>query len=226
MRVLGVALVQSLVRPLLFYAVVAVLLGVTVPYVVVHISAAIKPGVMLGMIGGSYILALAPPVSAIVYAATSGSAVNAWLGGMGLRGQVVALQGLGVDPRRYLDAPAWMALALGYLVSAAVFVAAMIGGGYLLFQEYGVPNALDVLSADFLDPAPERVAYRWRGIWLVASYALAIASIVVAKGREPKDRSDQVTSAMTAGVMRSTLLVVVLELISVAILFSVTGEGR
>jgi ABC-type nitrate/sulfonate/bicarbonate transport system ATPase subunit/ABC-type transporter Mla maintaining outer membrane lipid asymmetry permease subunit MlaE len=225
MRVLAVALLQSLLRPILFYAIVAVLLGVTVPYVVVHISAGIKPGVMLGMIGGSYILALAPPVSAIVYAATSGSAINAWLGGMGLRGQVVALQGLGVDPRRYLDAPAWMALAVGYLVSAGVFVASMIAGGYLLFQKYAVPNALDVLTADFLDPAPERIAYRWRGIWLVVCYGLAIASIVVAKAREPKDRSDQVTASMTSGVMRSTLLVVVLELVSVAILFSVTGEG-
>lgn len=225
LRVFWVAIVQSLLRPLLFYAIVALLLGVTVPYVVVHISAAIKPSVMLSMIGGSYILALAPPVSAIVYAATSGSAVNAWLGGLGLGGQVVALEGLGIEPKRYLDAPAWMALMLGYLGSAAVFVASMIGGGYLLFTEYRVPNALAVLTADFLDPAPERLPYRHRGMWLIVAYAFAIASIVVAKGREPKHRSDQVTQAMTTGVMNATLFVVVLELLSVALLYAITGEG-
>jgi ABC-type transporter Mla maintaining outer membrane lipid asymmetry permease subunit MlaE len=180
---------------------------------------------MLGMIGGSYILALAPPVSAIVYAATSGSAVNAWLGGLGLGGQVVALEGLGIEPKRYLDGPAWMALFLGYLGSALVFLASMIFGGYLLFSEYQVPNALDVLTADFLDPAPERIAYRHRGAWLVVCYAAAIASIVVAKAREPKRRSDEVTSSMTAGVMRSTLFIVVVELLSIALLYALTGEG-
>ena len=186
---------------------------------------AIKPSVMLGMIGGSYILALAPPVSAIVYAATSGSALNAWLGGMGLGGQVVALEGLGIDPKRYLDAPAWMALVVGYLVSATVFVAAMVFGGFLLFAEYQVPNALDVLTSDFLDPAPERVPYRYRGVWLIVCYALAIASVVVAKAREPKHRSDQVTASMTAGVMRATLFIVFIELLSVALLYALTGEA-
>lgn len=225
LRVLWVALVQSLVRPIAFYAIVALLLGVTVPYVVVHISAAIEPSVMLSMIGGSYILALGPPVSAIVYAATSGSAVNAWLGGLGLGGQVVALEGLGIEPKRYLDGPAWMALMLGYLGSAVVFIASMVAGGYLLFSEYQVPHALDVLTADFVDPAPEREAYRHRGVWLIVCYAFAIASIVVAKGREPKHRSDEVTAAMTSGVMRSTLFVVVIELVSVALLYALTGEA-
>ena len=107
-----------------------------------------------------------------------------------------------------------------YLVTAAVFVAAMIAGGYLLFDHYAVPDAFAKLSADFLDPAPERESYLWRGMWLVFAYALTMASVVVAKGREPKQRADQVTQAMTSGVMRTTLLVVILELGSIAWLYS------
>jgi ABC-type transporter Mla maintaining outer membrane lipid asymmetry permease subunit MlaE len=137
----------------------------------------------------------------------------------------VALEGLGIEPKRYLDGPAWMALFIGYLGSAVVFVASMVFGGYLLFSEYQVPNAFEVLTSDFLDPAPERVPYRHRGAWLILCYAVAIASVVVAKAREPKHRSDQVTSAMTAGVMRSTLFIVVIELLSVALLYALTGEA-
>jgi len=203
---------------------VALLLGYTVPYVVVHISAGLKPAVLLRLVGGAYILALAPPLSAIVFAATSGSALNAWLGGLRLRGQVLALEGLGISPARYLLSPSWLALVFAYLVTAAVFVAAMTAGGWILFNDYGVPHPLATLTADFLDPVPERLAYRTRGIWLVITYALALASIVVAKGSEAKQRADQVTAAMTSGVMRATLLVVALELLSIGLLFALTGN--
>lgn len=224
--VLRRALAQSLLRPLPFYATVGVLLGITVPYIIVHISEALKPGAVLGLIGGSYILSLAPPLSAIVFAATSGSAVNAWLGGLRLHGQVVALEGLGVPPARYLWSPAWVALAVAYFVTVLVFGAAMTAGGWMLFQFYNVPHALAKLTADFLDPPASRLPYLARAGWLVFAYALAVASIVVAKGSEPKDRSEEVTSAMTSAVMRATLFVVVMELATVAILYAFTGRAR
>ena len=62
------------------------------PYVATHISAALQPRAMLALLGGTYVLALAPPLSAIVFAATSGSAVSAWLGGLVLGGQEEALE--------------------------------------------------------------------------------------------------------------------------------------
>lgn len=215
--------VQSLLRPLAFYAVVGVLLGITVPYVIVHISASLKPAAVLGLIGGTYIQSLAPPLSAIVFAATSGSAINAWLGGLRLNGQVLALQGLGVPPARYLWSPAWYALVVAYIVTFMVFVASMTFGGWVLFANYAVPDALSKLTADFLDPPSGRIPYLVRTLWLVASYALAVASIVVAKGRESKSKAEDVTLAMTSSVMRCTLFVVVMELATVAIVFALTG---
>jgi ABC-type nitrate/sulfonate/bicarbonate transport system ATPase subunit/ABC-type transporter Mla maintaining outer membrane lipid asymmetry permease subunit MlaE len=218
------ALRQSVLLPLPFYVVVGVLLGVTVPYVIANISVDLKAATVLRMIGGTYVVSLVPPLSAILFVATSGNAVNAWLGGMRLGGQVTALEGLGVPPSRYLWSPAWLALAASYVLSAVAFFAAMTLGGFLLFRFYDVPEALRVITSDVLDAPPARRKYLVRAIWLVATYAVSIATIVVSRGGAPKERSDDVTAAMTSAVMRTTLLVVVLELASIAILFARGGR--
>src|SRR5207245_1627726 len=108
-----------------FYAIVGVLLGLTVPYVIANISHDLRPSAILRMVGGTYVLSLSPPISAILFAATSGNAVNAWLGSMRLNGQVLALEGLGIPPPRYLWSPAFIGLFFSYLVSFVVFHAAM-----------------------------------------------------------------------------------------------------
>jgi len=220
LTVLRRGLTQSLLRPVLFYAIVGALLGFTVPYVMAHISEGLKPRAVLTLLGGTYVLTLAPPLSAIIFAATSGSAINAWLGGLRLHGQVVAVEGLGIQAGRYLWSPSWVALVAAYLVTALGFVAAMVLGGWVLFDAYEVPHALAKITSDFLDPPPSRVPYLIRALFLVAAYALGVASIVVSRGSAPKDRSDQVTAAMTSSVMRSTLLVVTLELVTIVLLFS------
>jgi phospholipid/cholesterol/gamma-HCH transport system permease protein len=225
--VLRRALSQALWRPLPFYAVVGLLLGVTVPYVVANLTADLRPAAALRLIGGTYVVTLAPPLSAILFVATSGSAVCAWLGGLQLQRQVQALEGLGVSPSRYLHAPAWVALVGAYLLGAGVFGAAMLCGGYALFSAYGVPHALAVVTSDLLDPAPSRLPFTARAAWLVGAYALSLASIAVSQGAAPKDRAEDVTAAMTRAVVRATLWVVALELATVALLFATVGpRGR
>jgi len=211
-------LVETFVRPVLFYATVGALLGFTVPYVIANISSDLRPAAVFELIKGTYVLSLAPPLSAIVFAATSGSAINAWLGGLRLHGQVTALSGLGVSPSRYLFTPSWWALVVGYLATVASFTLAMIGGGWVLYAMNGVARASALLTADFVDPAPSRGPFLVRGAWLVLMYAIGIASIVVSSGRAPKQRSEDVTKAMTSAVMRATLMVVVLELASIMLL--------
>jgi ABC-type nitrate/sulfonate/bicarbonate transport system ATPase subunit/ABC-type transporter Mla maintaining outer membrane lipid asymmetry permease subunit MlaE len=212
---------QSLLRPLLFYGVVGALLGFTVLYVIARMSVDLKAAAVLRLVGGTYILSLAPPLSAILFAATSGNAVNAWLGGMELGKQVQALDGIGVSARRYLWSPAWLALVVSYLGTVAVFVAAMVAGGWALFRLERAPNALAVLTSDFLDPAPGRGPYLARGIWLVIVYAAAIASVAVERGVARKDEAAHVTAAMTSAVVRVTLFVVAMELASILVLFAV-----
>jgi len=209
---------QALVRPLPFYAIVSTLIGYTVLYVISKVGGAgVRPDALLRQIGGSYVVALAPALSALLFVAASGSATNAWLGSMGLTKQTLALDALGVDRRSYLWAPAWLAAAACYLAVAALFALGMIAGGLLVCRAYGVPDAWALLTGDLLDPRPERLAHVARAGFLVWIYAWGIASDVVAKGGAAKPEADAVTRGMTASVVACTLWVVAWELATVLV---------
>ncbi len=211
---------QTLLRPLVFYAIVSTLIGYTVLFVVSKVGGAgVRPDALLRQIGGSHVIALAPALSALLYVAASGSATNAWLGSMGLTKQTLALDALGVDRRAYLWAPAWLAAALCYLAVAALFALGMILGGLLVCRAYDVPDAWSLLTGDLFDPRPERTRYTVRALFLVWIYAWGIASDVVAKGGSPKPEADAVTKGMTASVVACTLWVVAWELITVVVVF-------
>jgi ABC-type transporter Mla maintaining outer membrane lipid asymmetry ATPase subunit MlaF/ABC-type transporter Mla maintaining outer membrane lipid asymmetry permease subunit MlaE len=210
--------VQALIRPLVFYAIVSTLVGYTVLLVISKVGGAgVRPDALVRQIGGSYVVALAPALSALLFVAASGSATNAWLGAMGLTKQTLALDALGVDRRSYLWAPAWLALAVAYLAIAAVFALGMIAGGMVVCRSYGMHDAWQLLTADVIDPRPERVRYAVRAVFLVWMYAWGIASDVVAKGGAAKPEADAVTRGMTASVVASTLWVVAWELVTVLV---------
>jgi ABC-type transporter Mla maintaining outer membrane lipid asymmetry permease subunit MlaE len=209
-------LIQTLLRPLIFYAIVSTLIGYTVLLVVSKVGGAgVRPDALLRQIGGAYVVALAPALSALLFVAASGSASNAWLGSMGLTKQTLALDALGVDRRAYLWAPTWLTVGLAYLAIAALFALGLITGGLLVCRSYHVANAWQLLTADLVDPRPERVRYAVRAGFLVWMYAWGIASDVVAKGGAPKPEADAVTRGMTASVVACTLWVVGWELLTV-----------
>jgi ABC-type transporter Mla maintaining outer membrane lipid asymmetry ATPase subunit MlaF/ABC-type transporter Mla maintaining outer membrane lipid asymmetry permease subunit MlaE len=213
-------IVQTLLRPLPFYAIVSTLIGYTVLFVVSKVGGAgVRPDALLRQIGGSHVIALAPALSALLFVAASGSATNAWLGSMGLTKQTLALDALGVDRRAYLWAPAWVSLGITYLAVAALFALGMIGGGMLVCESYGIHDAWQLLTGDILDPRPERLRYAVRAGFLVWIYAWGIASDVVAKGGGPKPEADAVTRGMTASVVACTLWVVGWELVTVLVVF-------
>ncbi|MCX5745374.1 MAG: ABC transporter permease [Proteobacteria bacterium] len=213
-------LAQTLLRPLVFYAIVSTLIGYTVLFVISKVGGAgIRPDALLKQIGGSYVVALAPALSALLFVAASGSATNAWLGSMGLTKQTLALDALGVDRRAYLWAPAWFAAAICYLAVACLFALGMLLGGLLVCRAHGVPDAWNLLTADIFDPRPERLRYVYRAAFLVWMYGWGIASDVIAKGGSPKPEADSVTKGMTASVVACTLWVVGWELVSVLVVF-------
>ncbi|HKE15962.1 MAG TPA: ATP-binding cassette domain-containing protein [Kofleriaceae bacterium] len=215
----GRALAQTLVRPALFYAVVSLLIGYTVLYVISRVGGAgVRPDALVRQIGGSYIVALAPPLSAMLFVAASGSATNAWLGSMDLGKQTLALDALGVSPRAYLFGPTWFAVGAAYLAVAALFAAGMVAGGLLLCHQYGMQGGLELLTGDLVDPRPERMRYAVRAAFLVWLYAWGLASDVVAKGGARKADADAVTRAMTGSVVACTLWVVGWELVTVLVI--------
>ena len=103
------------------------------------------------------------------------------------------------------------------LAVAALFALGVIVGGMLVCRTYGVPDAWELLTADLLDPRPERLDYALRAGFLAWIYAWGIASDVVAKGGAPKPEADAVTRGMTASVVACTLWVVAWELFTVVV---------
>jgi ABC-type transporter Mla maintaining outer membrane lipid asymmetry permease subunit MlaE len=189
-------------------------------YVISQIGGAgVRPDAMVREIGGSYIVALAPAFSAMLFVAASGGATNAWIGNMVLTKQVSALQALGIDVRPYLIVPTWIVLMAAYLAVAAVFVVGMIAGGTALTMVLGMDDGFQLLTGDLLDPLPERVKYDIRALVLVWIYAWGIASDVVTRGSRTKNSSDDVTRAMTGSVVACTLWLVAWEMITVFVVY-------
>jgi len=211
---------NAVVRPLPFYAIVSVLLGYTILYV---IGRAMPEGLRVSkaveLVGGSYILALTPPICAFLFVATSGSAINAWLGSMGLTRQISALEALGISREKYLWVPGWIGMTLAFLVVAVIFAGGMLAGGAWQSYQSGLANPWPILLGDIVDPEPGRRVLRTRAAWLIGVYAVGIAADVVYRGTQRKDRADDVTRGMTGSVVACTLWVVSLELITALFVF-------
>ena len=228
-RVAGRVLRQGLLRPAPFYAVVSILLGFTVLYILVRAApTGFSATRLLDMVGGSYVLALAPPLSALLFVATSGSAVNAWLGSLALGRQTTALKALGIRTETYLWLPGFLALSVAFWVTALLIAGGMLVGGavvHLLQAGRHLGPVLAHLAGDLIDPVPERATLRNRALWLILLYGPGIAADVVHRGTDLKRRADDVTRAMTGSVVACTLWVVALELGSALILFATRGAG-
>lgn len=231
-EVFGPVLRQALWRPAAFFGVVSTLIGFTLLYIL-HRSLGggelpLRPDRVFSLIGSMHVIALAPPLSGILFAATSANAIVAWLGGMSLTRQTTALRALGIGESRYLWVPAWLGLVGAYLALAALFTLGMLGGGvlYVVFAvpEIGDPStrwqlAWELLTADLVDPPPERAVFRVRALGLGLAYALGIASDAVAKGARDKHSAQDVTVAMVRSVMVVTAWIVTLELASLVLIY-------
>ncbi|MFO7566484.1 MAG: ATP-binding cassette domain-containing protein [Enhygromyxa sp.] len=232
-EVLGPVLKQALVRPAAFFSIVSLLIGFTLLYIL-HRSIGggelpIRPERVFSLIGSMHVVALAPPLSGILFASTSANAIVAWLGGMSLTRQTTALEALGISKARYLWVPAWLGLACAYLLLAGLFTLGMLAGG-LLYLELRVPElsagpqgwrlAWELLTADIVDPPPERAVFRVRALGLCCVYALGIAGDAIAKGSREKHSAEDVTVAMVRSVMVTTLWIVALELGSLVLIYA------
>jgi ABC-type transporter Mla maintaining outer membrane lipid asymmetry permease subunit MlaE len=226
LRIFWKTLRLAILGPLVFFAVVSMLLGFTILFAIIHVTPeGLAPATVVREIGGSYVTALSPALSAFLFVAASGNAVNAWLGSMSLTRQIAALEALGIRRERYLWAPVWGGLALAYLVIAVLFALGLLVGGTLLCSFEHIPQGWMLLSSDLLNPRPSQVRFVIRAVWLVFLYSGGIAADVVSKGSRDKPSSESVTRGMTSSVVSCTLWVVALELGSVLWLFSLTGAG-
>lgn len=216
-HVLRFALVQSLLRPWLFYGVVSFLLGFTILYVLTTLGSALGAAGSVRYLRGLHVVALTPPLTAFLFVAASANTVNAWLGGMRLSRQTAALEALGIPRSSYLWAPLWVALTLAFVIVAATFALGLVVGGVALCSVEGIDHGWELLTSDLLDPVPARAPYVVRAVALCFIYAVGCASDAIARGDGPKETADDVTRAMTRSVISCTLWVAVLELVSLVL---------
>jgi len=222
-EVIGVVLKQTLLRPIPFFAIASALIGYSVLYIF-HRSFAsgelpLRDAKVLEIIGARHIIALVPPLSGVLFTATSGNALVAWLGGISLTRQSTALRSLGIPEQRYLWVPAWIGLVTSYTLLAGLFTVGMILGSALYV--YGIDGlgsdwstALDIVTAQLIDPRVEESSLLVRGKLLIVIYALGIAADSIAKGAKTKTKAEAITVSMVRNVMTCTLWIVLLELIS------------
>jgi ABC-type transporter Mla maintaining outer membrane lipid asymmetry permease subunit MlaE len=226
-HIFGRVMTLSVLRPAPFYGIVSLLLGFTFLFTMTHVvPEGVNVAALVRQIGGSYVTALAPALSAFLFVAASGNSVNAWIGGMGLTRQIAALEALGIRRENYLWAPTWLALSLSYLAVLVVFALGLLLGGLALCRVSGIHDGWIMLSSEFLDPRPGRRRFLARALWLSILYAGGIAADVVEKANREKPSAESVTRAMTSSVVASTLWVVTLELLSALWLISTGPRGQ
>lgn len=163
--------------------------------------------------GMEIVLRVTLPLSAILAGASSGAAVSAWLGSMVAREELEGLRALDVDTRASVTGPIALGLASAVLLHALVFgvaMAATFGGVIGGLSDTPGPQLAAFLGATSDFVRPEMVA-----IWLpkVVLYPLLVAGVTIGFASAPKPGSGGVGAALTGAIIRSTVAIVLVELL-------------
>lgn len=206
----------SFISGAIFFALVGLMLGSTIIAVVRMladnsltglVSYFVKPENLIDMMGGRYVLYLAPAIGAMLFAARSGSIVSNWLGEMVRGKRVRALQLLSVPGSQYLRAPSALALFLAMFCTICWFTASVwLGGVIATSQLFDVPAPEDVMALS---------AYDLRASFFLLKtlvYSTVVSLTIVALGLAPKETAHQLNVHTTKTIIYSTLSVAFAEL--------------
>lgn len=207
----------SLITGLVFFALVGMMLGATTMAVVKILSdnalsgwvgVFIKPETLVTMMGGRYVLYLAPSIGAMLFVARSGSIVSNWLGEMVRSGQVRALELLGVPTSQYLAAPTVIALFISMFASVSWFAFCVwLGGVIATGQLFDLSNTNDVMAVSMRDVSQSLITLK------TLIYSALVALTVVSLGLAPKKTTHQVNIHTTKIIIYSTLSIALAELV-------------
>lgn len=213
----GYSFYLSFITGILFFALVGLMLGSTTIAVVRMladnslngiIGMFVKPEMLVEMMGGQYVLYLAPAIGGMLFAARSGSIMSNWLGEMVRGRQVRALSLLNVPPNQYLRAPSALALFVSMIGAITWFAVCVWVGGVFATQElFEVPNAAQAMRLTAYDTSTSL-------FWLKTTlYSGLVALTVVALGLAPKSTAHQVNIHTTKTIIYATLSIAFAELI-------------
>jgi len=213
----GYGIYLSFITGLVFFALVGLMLGSTTIAVVRMladnsltglVSMLIKPETLVTMMGGRYVLYLAPAIGGMLFAARSGSIMSNWLGEMERGQQVRALNLLGVPTSQYLSAPSVIAIFVSMFATLMWFTFCVWWGGILATgQLFDIADPRAVMSISQYDI--QHSLFWWKAL----IYSSVVALTVVALGLSPKKTAHQVNIYTTKTIIYSTLSIALAELV-------------
>jgi phospholipid/cholesterol/gamma-HCH transport system ATP-binding protein len=213
----GYGIYLSFITGIVFFALVGLMLGSTTIAVVRMLAdhsltglvgMLIKPETLINMMGGRYVLYLAPAIGGMLFAARSGSIMSNWLGEMVRGQQVRALNLLGVPSTEYLSAPSVVALFMSMFATVIWFTFCVWWGGVLAAgQLFDIGDPSIVMSVSLYDL---QYSLFW---WKALIYSSVVALTVVALGLSAKKTAHQVNIHTTKTIIYSTLSIALAELV-------------
>jgi ABC-type lipoprotein export system ATPase subunit/ABC-type transporter Mla maintaining outer membrane lipid asymmetry permease subunit MlaE len=216
LTIAGYGIYLSFISGILFFALVGLMLGSTTIAVVRMLAdhsltglvgMLVKPETLINLMGGRYVLYLAPAIGGMLFAARSGSIMSNWLGEMVRGKQVRALCLLGVPPSQYLSAPSVVALFVSMLATLVWFTFCVWWGGVIAAgQLFDIADANAVMSLSQYDV--QQSLFWWKAL----IYSTLVALTVVALGLSPKKTAHQVNIHTTKTIIYSTLSIAFAEL--------------
>jgi len=217
LHIAGYGVYLSFITGILFFALVGLMLGsktiAVVRMLADHsltglVSMFVKPETLINLMGGRYVLYLAPAIGGMLFAARSGSIMSNWLGEMVRGKQVRALSLLGVPPAQYLRAPSAVALFISMFATISWFTFCVwLGGVFATEQLFDIPNAVEVMSLSRYEV--QRSLFWWKAL----IYSAAVALTVVGLGLSHKKTAHQVNMHTTKTIIYSTLSIAFAELV-------------
>ena len=185
-------------------------------YILVRYGSEQALGVMVAL---SLARELGPVVAALLFAGRAGTSLTAEIGLMRAGEQVAAMEMMGVDPVRRVLAPRFWGVMISLPLLAAIFTAVGIVGAWLV----GVPmigidgGAFWSQMQDGVDVSTDVCYSRIKAV----VFAVAIGLISLFQGYNARPTREGVSRATTRTVVISSLMVLGLDFILTALMFSV-----
>ncbi|WP_206485323.1 lipid asymmetry maintenance ABC transporter permease subunit MlaE [Thalassotalea sp. G2M2-11] len=170
------------------------------------------------MVALSLLRELGPVVAALLFAGRAGSALTAEIGLMKATEQLSSLEMMAVDPLRRVIAPRFWAGFISLPLLAAIFSAVGILGAHLVGVDW-----LGVDSGTFWSVMQSQVSFEkdiLNGMIKSVVFAFVVTWIAVYKGYDCEPTSEGISRATTATVVQSSLLVLGLDFILTALMFT------
>ena len=170
------------------------------------------------MVALSLVRELAPVVAALLFAGRAGSALTAEIGLMKATEQLSSMEMIGVDPLKRIVAPRLLAGFFALPLLSLVFAMVGVFGGWLVGVDW-----LGVDSGAFWSNMQAAVAFRediLNGVIKSIVFALVVTWIAVFQGYDLVPTSEGISRATTRTVVYSSLVVLGLDFVLTALMFS------